>query len=166
MLNKSYSYLLPLFNEKCKLNHEYFIMLKNIYTRYNDNLEYFVLCYEYGDHEKFLEYLNELRNNNLFEEEYKIDDLLYLVFKFPKEYLSEYYYYKNGQFSKFSDRAKLIILEYVFTYHKNSSGNNIREILYKEKSLKERLESQLNLNLSKDVELSSIPNLKLETCYK
>lgn len=165
MLNKCYSYLLPLFNEECTIDGDYFIMLNNVYTRYNDELGYFVICYENDDNAEFLKYIQTLHENYLFVESFNDDELIYMVFNFPEEYAHEYDCYLNGKFSVFRDSSKLIILDYILGIHKTTSAENIRKVLYKEKELRESLEFKLGLTLSKDLELSSIPDIGLETCY-
>jgi hypothetical protein len=165
MLNKSYGYLLPLFNEECKLDNDYFIMIHNIYTRYNDKLGYFVICYDDSDNELFIQYIKKLHDNELFVESYKEDNQIYLIFDFPKAYEYEYNCYLKGKFSKFRNSAKLIIVDYILNIHKIGTAEKLRKVLYKEKELRESLEEKLGLKISTSLELSSIPDIKLETCY-
>lgn len=165
MLNKCYSYLLPLFNEICKIDPDYYIMLDNVYTRYNDELNKFTLSYKNNENEGFIKYIKNLHDNELFIESFEKDELIYIVFDFPEDYLHEYNCYINGRFSKFRDSAKLIILDYILGVHKIGSAENLRKVLYKEKELKESLEFKLGLTISDDLELSSIPVINLETCY-
>jgi hypothetical protein len=165
MLNKSYSYLLPLFNEECKLDNDYFIMLNNVYTRYNDKLGNFVICYDDSDNDLFIQYIKELHDNELFIESFQENNKIYLVFNYPKAYEYDYNCYLKGKFSKFRNSAKLIIVDYILNIHKIATADKVRKVLYKEKELRERLEGQLGLKISTSLELSSIPDIKLETCY-
>ena len=165
MLNKSYSYLLPLFNEECPINDNYFIMLNNVYTRYNDNLDHFILCYENSDNALFKNYIERLHENYLFVESFNEDTYLYIVFDFPEEYKYEYNCYLNGRFSKFREESKKIILEYILYIHKLEASQKIKKVLYKDIILKQHLEKQLNMVISDKLELSSIPSIEAETCY-
>ena len=78
---------------------------------------------------------------------FDINDKVVYIFKFPEEYLNEYNCLLNSQYSKFGDDAKQLILRFWGeVYSGNSAGVNfllkVKQILYKEEKLKERLQIQ------------------------
>jgi len=165
VMNKSYSYLLPLFNEECPIDGDYYVILNNVYTRYNDKDGYFVLCYHNSDNDLFNTYVAKLHENKLFVESYIDDGLIYLVFNFPENYKHEYNCYLKGRFSKFRESAKLLIVGYILSVHQEISAESIRKVLYKDEGLRRSIESMLGLPLDDKTELSSLPIINAETCY-
>jgi len=164
-MNKSYSYLLPLFNEECPVDGDFYIVLENVYTRYNEKEGYFVLCYKNVQNENFYNYVSRLHENKLFVESYTEEEFLYLVFNFPDAFKYEYNCYLNGKFSKFRDSAKRIIVEYVLKTHKEASAESVRRVLNRDPALRDSIEKALGIKLDENSELSSFPNKASETCF-
>lgn len=167
MLNKSYSYLVPLLNQYCKIDRDYYVMLDNVYTNHyqGDVGDIIILSYLTTDDTGFVQYTEELKSNELCQDYIDLDETVAIVFKFPDEFLYEYHCYKSGKFSEFTQNAKDIILKYMIDVHDYKDAARIRSVLNKEISLKNHLEQTLALVIDKDMELSSIPNEKLETFY-
>jgi len=85
------------------------------------------------------------------------------IFKFPEEYLNEYNCLLNSQYSKFGDDAKQLILRFwAEVYSGNSAGVNfllkIKQILYKDQKLKERLQKELGVIIDNNQELGDYVN--------
>lgn len=163
ILNKSYSYLIPLLNQHIKISKEWFILLKNVYTRFRDESKVIVLVYEKYESEDFENYLNKLKQSNLFKYSLEEEEMIILIFNFPEEYLEEYEYYNCGKFSKFNNDSKLKILNYLLDVHNARITNKVKNVLYKNSKLRQQLEKKLNMDIDKDAELSSIPNPFNET---
>ena len=102
---------------------------------------------------------SKLTSNYLFQKLIDLDsDKVLYVFKFPEEYLHEYYCLKNSKYSEFGEDAKEQILNFWSEiYGKSHDGVNfilsIKKILYKDKNLKEQLEKSLKVKLNDNVEL-------------
>lgn len=167
MLNKSYSYLIPLLNEYCKIDGDYYVMLENVYTRHQDGDvgDIIILSYCNADNDDFKRYIEELKSNVLCQDFIETDDVISIVFKFPDEFIDEYEYYKTGKFSQFSQEAKDIVIKYILDTHKYKDAYRVKRVLNKEVSLREELEHKLAMTIDKDMELSSIPDKELETFY-
>lgn len=165
MLNKSYSYLIPLVNEFCNIDSDYMLLLNNVYVRHLDYPDeaMIIISYEFIDNDPFLDYIESFRPNELFKEMYINDEFISIILYFPIEFIREYNLYKDGKFSKFSDKAKNIILSYVLNVHKEKDANRVRKVLYRDSELRRELEIKLDMTIDKELELSSIPNLINET---
>ncbi len=165
-INKSYSYLIPLLNEDIKIDGNFYILLKNVFCRYNGKEGYIVICYEDGKTESFNEYIVRLHSDDLFVESFDEDDgLIYLVFRFPDTFMYEYKCYMQGKYSKFRESAKQLIVAYILEVHNNISAESVRKVLYKDPSLRASMESLLECKLDDDTELSSKPVLANESCF-
>ena len=167
MLNKSYSYLIPLLNKYCKIDGDYYIMLENVYTRHQDGDvgDIIILSYCNADNDDFKKYIEELKANELCQDFIENDDDISVILKFPDEFIDEYNFFKEGKFSQFSQEAKDIIVKYVLDTHKYKDAYRVKRVLNKDISLREELEHKLAMTIDKDMELSSIPDKKLETFY-
>jgi len=108
MLNKSYSYLIPLLNEHCKIDSDFLLLLDNVYIRHPDypDENLIIIAYEFIDNDLFLDYVESFRKNELFKEMY-IDEInISIILYFPIEYIYEFECYLNGAFSS-STRLEL-----------------------------------------------------------
>ena len=164
--NKSKTYLLPLLSEVLDLNIKFLPYLINTYL-FDENNEYenciFILHEFNFKNPEFTKYEHKLINNELFVKHIDIDDKVVYIFKFPEEYLNEYNCLLNSQYSKFGDDAKQLILRFWGeVYSDNSAGVNfllkIKQILYKEIKLKERLQKELGVTIDSNQELGDYVN--------
>ena len=165
MLNKSYSYLVPLVNEYCTISSDFVILLENTFV-YNPDYEednLFTIMYEKSELESFVNYTEEIKANRLFKAFGDNGESVFFTINFPIEYISEYNLYKEGKFSKFSEKAKVTILNYVLDIHNLRSADRVRRVLYKDEELKRELEYKLALKIDDESELSSIPSVVSET---
>jgi len=167
MLNKSYSYLIPLLNEYCKIDGDYYVMLDNVYTHHfgGDVGNIIIISYFSNDDPEFLEYVQKLKTHEYCQDYTEGEDTIAIVFKFPDEYLYEYDCYQQGKFSKFRQYAKDIIVKYILDIHKYKDADRVQRVLNKDDLLRKDLEKRLALTIDKDMELSSIPDKILETFY-
>lgn len=165
MLNKSYSYLVPLLNEHCKIDSDYVILIKDTYAWHYDypDEDMFVVSYEKSETPLFTDYVQNFTSNELFKEFSETDDDINLVFYFPNEFKREYNLYKQGRFSAFSEKAKVIILNYILDIHNIRDADRVRRVLYKDEELRKELEYKLALKIDSSLELSSKPNRVNET---
>ncbi|AGO48936.1 hypothetical protein N356_gp044 [Cellulophaga phage phi14:2] len=167
--NYSYTYLTPLLGEQVYFDKQILKHIKNTYlfsTKHVQGNLFFILCnFNYRDPE-FSSIESRLISSNLFMESHDIgEDVLY-VFKFPDEYSSEYLNFIQGRYSKLNDDAKKIILNFWSTFYGSvpsfvtTTLLKIKQVLYKDKKLKEKLEAQLSSEghpviLSDDAELGN-----------
>ena len=157
MLNKSYSYLLPLIDTRCHFDKDYYIMIDNVYSRYNDIDYYFVIGYSLSDDVEFNAYITELKDNPLFFEEFKDEVSIYLVYRCPEEFTQDFEYFYAGKFSEFKEESKIIVINYMLDTHKLGNAERFRQIFYKDIKLRLSIEEKLKVKLDKNMELSSIP---------
>ncbi|HEX8586135.1 MAG TPA: hypothetical protein VF680_17215 [Allosphingosinicella sp.] len=97
----------------------------------------------------FTAYEHKLTNNPLFVKHIDLDNKVIYIFRFPEEYLNEYAYLYNSQYSKFGEDAKQLILDFWGqVYSGNTLGipflQKVKDILYKSPKLKEKIEKELS----------------------
>ena len=175
--NKSKTFLLPLISEMVNIDNEFFNELENTYLiddSSEDDVSSILLEFEsdFKD-EKFLKYEYELTNNPYFKKHIDVGNRVIYVFRFPEEYLPEYNHFLRGEYSRFGEDAKVLILHFwTQMYGKTASGINvilkIKQILYKDKKLKQQLEERLSSDqcrivLADDAELGDLVLLEDET---
>lgn len=167
--NKSKTYLLPLLSEFVDLDKKFWRFIKNTYINIEGYENCLAILHDFSfRNPDFTAYEHKLINNELFVELIDIDDKVLYIFKFPEDYMHEYKCFKKGKFSSFGTDAKELILEYYnFVYKKNINATSfllkLNQILFKDQKLKRQIENELNVTLSDDTELSSIPDEKEET---
>lgn len=172
LYNKSKTYLLPLIAPIIGIKSDFFEYIDNTYMFDLDNTynECFFIVQDFSfRNPEFTKYEHELTNNYLFQKliDLSNDKVLY-IFKFPEEYLHEYYCLKDSRYSEFGEDAKQQVLSYwTELYGKSHNGVNfilsVKKILYKDKTLKEKLEKSLNVKLDDNVELGQQVDIVNET---
>jgi hypothetical protein len=167
--SQSKTYLLPLLAQHVDIEFSY--LLLNCFIKFNkhmDDIQYPLgVLYELEDTTAFAEYNEYLINNPLFVRSFIINEnnKLY-VFKFPDEFLSEYKLFKEGKYSKFNSEAKKQIIAYsIETYRYPPLIMDITGVLWKHKSRREKIESELGMRLPEDSELASKIVYDKETFY-
>lgn len=169
--NKSKTFLLPLIAPLIGIEKEYFNLIENthIVESEHKHIECIFIEQDFSFKDpKFTSYEHRLTNNEYFVELHDVDDRVLYVFKFPKEYLKEYYLLLDSKYSKFGKDAKEQILDFwTEIYGKSTVGINFilktKQILYKEKILKEKIEKELNIKLNPDSELGEFVDIFNET---
>lgn len=172
LYNRSKTYLLPLIAPIIGIKADFFEYIDNTYMFDLDNIynECFFIVQDFSfRNPEFTKYEHELTNNSLFQKliDLNNDKVLY-IFKFPEEYLHEYYCLKDSKYSEFGEDAKEQILNYwTELYGRSHNGINfilsVKQILYKDKILKEKLEKSLNVKLDDNVELGQQVDIVNET---
>ena len=174
--NTSKTYLLPLISEVIDLDLKFIDYLENTYM-FDSNNEYedcIFLHHKFDfKNPEFTAYEHKLTNNKLFVKHVDIGDKVVYIFKFPYEYLPEYYYLKDSEYSKFGKDAKELILRFwTELYGKVPVGIKlilkIKQILYKDSQLKKEIEQRLSSDkhkviLDDDSELGEHVNINDET---
>ena len=172
LYNKSKTYLLPLIAPIIGVEHDFFEYIDNTYMfDLNDEFhECFLITHDFSfKNPEFTKYEHKLTSNYLFQKLIDLDsDKVLYVFKFPEEYLHEYYCLKNSKYSEFGEDAKEQILNFWSEiYGKSHDGVNfilsIKKILYKDKNLKEQLEKSLKVKINDDMELGQEVKMNNET---
>lgn len=167
---KSKTYLLPLLSERIDFNIKFIPQLINTYM-FDENNEFdncFFILHDFNfKNPEFTAYEHKLTTNELFVKNIDLNNQVVYVFRFPEEYLNEYNYLMQSQYSKFGDDAKQLILRFWGeVYSGNPSGVNfllkVKQILYKDKKLKEKLETDLGVTIDNEQELGDYVNLENE----
>ena len=82
------------------------------------------------------------------------------VYKIPKKYIPEFEKFKLGKYSELNSRYK----QRIFNFHNIcNSESRLAKVLYKHSDLKSEIEDVLNCSMPNNQELSSVPDLKVET---
>lgn len=174
--NKSKTYLLPLLSEVIAFEDKFLPYLENTYmfdseNKYEDCL---LILHDFSfRNPEFTAYEHRLTNNPLFVNHIDIGNKVLYIFKFPEEYLHEYYCLKQSKYSKFGEDAKQLILDFwTKMYGKSSTGINfilkVKQILFKQDKLKKEIENQLSTKdhrviLDDDAELGEFVEISNET---
>lgn len=175
--NKSKTYLLPLLSELIAFEDKFLPYLENTYMFDDENefKECFYILHDFSfRNPEFTSYEHRLTNNKLFVKHIDIGNKVLYIFKFPEEYLHEYYCLRDSKYSKFGKDAKELILDYwTKMYGKSSAGINfilkVKQILFKEDKLKKEIEDRLSTKdngiviLDDDAELGEFVKVENET---
>ena len=163
-LTKSVTYILPMLGYSIKE----FVNIVNCYIADEGKPQYtnhiFLLHkFDGRSNADYLSYEETLVEHEHFEELYDPDrSHVMFIFRVPEYFQREYDLFKMGKYSKFNDDYKKHILNFLGPKYKTSKT---RQVLYKSKKLKKDMENRLGVNLTENMELSSVPNLEQET-YK
>ena len=175
--NKSKTYLLPLLSELIDIDSKFFHCLRNTYIK--DDLNMYEDCiYILHDfsfkNPEFTKYENQLVKNQYFVDLIDISNTQVLyIFRFKEEYLHEYNKFQQGKYSEFGLDAKELILEFYTSIYKNNINAvsfllKVKQILFKDKKLKQKLERELSteqhkVSIDDDAELTDPINEEDET---
>lgn len=174
--NLSKTYLLPLISEMIGIESEFIDYLENtyIFDGTGEHKDCIFVRHEFDfKNPEFTAYEHRLVNNPYFIKCIDIKDEVVYVFKYPEEYMPEYNHFIKGEYSQFGEDAKKLILHFwTVMYGKTASGINailkMRQILYKDKKLKQEIEELLSSDdcriiLSDDAELGDVMLVENET---
>ena len=172
VVNKSKSYLLPLFDTYLKL--QYIQDIVNTYTIVEDEAKpCFAILYKFnpefefksGEESGYIFYESELEKNSLFIKKIDINDYTLFIFNVPEDLNYEYSCFLEGKYSWFRRQQKLEIINFLTKYFPQIPQvvNTIVQVLSKSESLKQHLEKQLATKIPDDIELSSKVILEEET---
>lgn len=169
--NKSKTYLLPLLSEEVELDKRFYSFLKDTYIF--DNLNIYKNCiYILHDfnfrNPEFTSYEHKLINNDLFLDLVDIDDKVLYIYKFPKQYMFEYEKFKEGKYSQFGEDSKKLIINFFVNIYKNDPNAigflvKLKQVLYKDKILKQKIEKELGVTLDDNAELTDLISINNET---
>lgn len=171
--NKSKTYLLPLLSEFVDIRKQYFYNLENTFISDDINMHENCIYLQHNfsfKNPKLTLYENQLTENDFFVD--LIDDTdnnkVIYVFKFPEEYMHEYNKFKEGKYSEFTRDAKEIILNFYGDIYSNNERAvgfllKTKQILFKNKILREKYERELNVKIDSTAELSDPMNEEDET---
>ena len=160
MLNKSYTYILPMLSAEMKIVKA---GLKNTFIGDRDYPEYdnhIFLLYEFSGSREFLEYEDFLENTKLFVAKYDPDDHhVMFVFKVPSFYQVDYDLFREGKYSEFNYDYKVMI----FAFHNIlDHEHRVAKVLFKHPDLREEWEERTGTDIPESMEVSSVPDLERE----
>ena len=161
MKTKSFTYILPLM--------DYFVNVRkrnlvNTYVGSKDKLEltnHIFLLYKFHGTKDFILYEEKLEKSSIFHSKYDPDKThVMFVFSVPEDYQDIYDLYLAGKYSEFPQDYKIQI----FKFHNiNEATHRVAQVLFKHPDIREELEERLGVELPEDVEVSSVPDMELET---
>jgi hypothetical protein len=169
--NKSRTYLLPLIAPIIGIEEKFYDLIENTFM-FDSNNEYkdcFFIVQNFSfKNPEFTAYEHRITNNDLFVKAIDIKDKVIYIYKFPKEYTHEYYEFMESRYSTFLEDAKKQILKFwTVIKGKQISGASfilkIKQILYKDKKLREEIEKNLGVKIADEAELGNHVDLNMET---
>jgi hypothetical protein len=169
--NKSRTYLLPLIAPIIGIEEKFYDLIENTFM-FDSNNEYkdcFFIVQNFSfKNPEFTAYEHRITNNDLFVKAIDIKDKVIYIYKFPKEYTHEYYEFMESRYSTFLEDAKKQILKFwTIIKGKQISGASfilkIKQILYKDKKLREEIEKNLGVKIADEAELGNHVDLNMET---
>jgi len=155
IINKSKSYILPLLDDYVKLKHVREVNNCYLFLEGDEN-KYIIIEYKKNNLE---DYLIELRNNQYFIDIVEKEDFYIILFKVPDGIKEDYNKFIEGKFSKIYNKDKII--KFLMTHYSSSEFKaiqRIKQVLYRDRALKEELEYTLDVLIPENAELSSIPS--------
>ena len=160
MLNKSYTYVLPMLSTEITLVKEGLVNTfigDQEYPQYDNHI---FLLYKFNGSKEFLEYEDFLKNTHLFVCSYDPDNThVMYVFDVPAFYQTDYDLFKKGKYSEMNRDYKVVI----FAFHNIMDHNHrVAQVLFKHPDLREEWEERTGENLPKHAEVSSVPDLNKE----
>lgn len=169
--NRSKTYLLPLLSEIVEFDMKFMKFLENTYMfdEKNEYGECLCILHEFSfKNPEFTHYEHKLTNNELFIKSIDLGKKVLYIFRFPQDYMGEYYSFYNGKYSEFGDDAKQLILKFWAEVHSNNPAAinfliKVKQILYREEKLRQIIEKELNVKIDKNAELGEKPNVEQET---
>lgn len=171
-VNKSYSFVMPMvFNTISDvssgrvLSRGLPIDMVNVYIgdkEYPDLKQHLFLLYQKNDSKNYEEFnikmINKLQYYMDYDVEYK--DKLYqmYVFQIPDSHLHLYKLFIDGHYSDFDDAYK----QHILTFFRVSTKDVIADILYKREKHFQLLEEIYEIEIPREQECMSKPDLKFE----
>lgn len=174
--NKSKTYLLPLLSELLPIRIDFMGFIDNTYIF--DNKGKYKNCigilHDFSfKNPEFTRYEHQLTDNEYFVDLVDINNQVLYLFRFPEEYMHEYNSFKEGKYSKFGLDAKELVLSFWGeVYSEKISAVSfllkLKQVLFKDKNLKQKIERELSSRdhkvvLDDDAELSSRIDIEDET---
>lgn len=167
--NLSKTYLLPLLSEVVDI-YSIIEFVDNTYIFDNSNKYTNCIFLKTTLNFKIPEYAKlekTIINNYLYVDTIDTEEYIIYIFKFPEEYLHEYYSFIRGEYSKFGIDAKDLIIKFIEKAFKRYDISKVIErvngYLFKNEEYKKILEKRINIKLPNNVELGDIINKKNET---
>lgn len=168
--NKSKTYLLPLLTDVVHIPKNIIDNLENTFISDSTglNTDCISMLFKYSKDESFTEWEDELFEHPSFVQSYDLDDKVLYVLEFPERYIKEYNYFKNGQYSKFGEDTKIMIIKYLSRVYGSDPKvipiiKKIKQILTKAESLRVKMENALNVPIGEHQELGEMVNMNKET---
>ena len=159
-LNKSSTYILPLLHNE--VNFRFLSNLKNSYLINNEKELAFCVLYKFTGKPEFTKYEGELMNHELFKGHEDYGDHVLYKFKLTQEMEKGVKLFIEGKYSLFTKYHKDSISR--FLREKGARNvEKIKKILNKDEGLRLQMIKDLGSNIDPEAELSSAPDLKLET---
>ena len=157
-INKSKTYFLPYMKDYIPL--KFIDQLINTYMFYNKDYK-FCLLYKFSGKKAYLDYEEELMQNEYFSETLDIDhDKVLYVFDMPTELFEIVDLFLEGKYSylPFKDKIKQFL-----TYHfKLRKNHKIFHILDRSEILRKFLEEDLKVVIPEELDLSDPPDKQTE----
>lgn len=169
-INKSKSYILPLFSGYIDIRFIDFIINTYIFTAEDSSLKCLHILYDIKLKENpyYEEYVDELSTNLCLKDMKVTSKGVLLSLLIPAEHYDDYNYFLVGKYSNYQDNSKKKVLYFLHSTYPEfyDTIKKVEAILYKKIELRKSLEDRLGISLPKDSELSSVIDVEEETFYE
>ena len=165
-INKSKTYLLPLFDGFVDIRFLSYII--NTYTYTGDCNEQALHILYSNKVEKeavFGSYYTTIHHSSYFINIKHNKEGILLSLKIPKQHIEDYKHFIAGEYSLLIENSKQKILHHLYSNYPTlyETIRVIEKVLYKDEQLKDNIQKRLQVHLSDSTELSSRIDNKLET---
>lgn len=141
--------------------------LLNTYLLEKDDDEFcWYMVYRFSGDIDFCKFEDEIFKNKYYVNHRDVDSSgKYVIYKFniPEELIDILTLFLNGKYSRMPEISKLIC--YVMSMFKINFEHDLIKVLRRDETLRLRMEEELNEMIDPEQDLSSIPDLELETYY-
>ncbi len=158
MKNRTCTYLLPLLG---KTNHEF----KNLVQCFVGDKDYpkeynrLYLLFNKEDKDWFRNHMEILRNHELFEKEYDVNEsYIMLVYKLEGIDQERYKHFVNGRYSKLDEDYKAHILN----FYNIGYGSEVAKVLYRREDKYVEWEKRLGVKIPRSQEIGNKPDFDYE----
>ena len=136
-------------------------LLLNCFIGTHEHKDVIALLYRFSGKKEFVDFEDHLKGlDNFIECLEPSNKTTMYIFSVPEEYQKQFELFKQGKYSKFSNKFKLKVLR----FHNFGKESTLGKILYKAASRRRQLENALGpeVRIDKSAELYSIPDMTKE----
>lgn len=156
---KTFNFLIPTISDN--YSKDYFLLdsfLENAYL-YNKEPSEILLTYRYSDNEIYQNFINQVESHPNYLKTIQVNESLEgIVFSIDSKFLNDAKHFVNGKYSKFSNTLKSKII----SFYQLPKKGKMYDILMKTEKRRRELEQLLDVQIDKELELFSIPEIEEE----
>lgn len=164
-LNKAFTYVFPMLGHGSIRSFPFIV---NCYIGDKDKPEHMdkiLLLYSLVHANRYESIVEGLQDLRIFIEEYPVNDnTMMMVFKVPDIHEKNFKFFKAGKYSYMDAEYKVHILD--FFDDPRYDLTRIKQVLFRDKELKAKLETELGCEIPSNLDLSDPPDTEREVFNK